>query len=127
MTISGIRKNCMGTVSFDGKFDGMRKAQDFIVYPMHAGNAAESALVQSDTRIGRIHFTTGSVIMSPSRQGGSYNVHLMLCKPAGTLSAEELLLLKAAVFSTASGKAGNNAMHVYTDNSAALEVFGAAA
>src|SRR3990167_9688924 len=127
MTISNLRKNRMGTVSFDAQFNGMRKPQDFIVYPMHAGNAAESALVQSDTRIGRIHLETGNVIMSPSRQGGSYNVHLMLCKPAGTLSAEELLLLKAAIFSTASGKAGNNAMHVYTDNSAALEVFGAAA
>ena len=29
--ISNIRKNIMGTVSFAGKFDGMRKAQDFIV------------------------------------------------------------------------------------------------
>ncbi len=122
--INNIRKNCMGTVSFDGRFDGMRKAQDFIVYPMHAGNPTESALVQSDTRIGRIHLTTGEVIMSPSRQGGSYNVHLMLAKPAGTLTAEELLLFKSAIFSTASGKAGNNAMHVFTDNSAALEVFG---
>jgi len=57
----------MGTVSFDGKFDGMRKAQDFIVYPMHEGNSADSALVQSDTRIGRIDLQTGAVIMSPSR------------------------------------------------------------
>lgn len=122
--LANIRKNCMGTVSFDGKFDGMRKPQDFIVYPMHAGNSTESALVQSGTRIGRIHMTTGAVIMSPSRQGGSYNVHLMLAKPAGTLSAEDLLMFKSAIFATADDKAGNNAMHVFTDNSAALEVFG---
>ena len=31
--ISNIHKNCMGTVSFDAKFAGMRKPQDFIVYP----------------------------------------------------------------------------------------------
>ncbi|MCR4304941.1 MAG: hypothetical protein NUV63_12095 [Gallionella sp.] len=122
--IADLRKNCMGTVSFNGKFAGMRKAQNFIVYPMHSGNSTESALVQSNTRIGRIHLTTGEVLMSPSRQGGSYNVHLMLAKPADALSAEELLLFKSAIFATADGKAGNNAMHVFTDNSAALEVFG---
>lgn len=121
--LTNIRKNCMGTVSFDGKFNGMRKSQDFIVYPFHSGNQTESALIQSDTRIGRIHLTTGEVIMSPSRQGGSYNVHLMLCKPAGTLNSEELLMFKASIFATADGKAGTNSMHVFTDNAGALEVF----
>lgn len=47
--ITNIRKNRIGTVSFDGKFDGMRKSQDFIVYPMHDGNDTSTALVQSDT------------------------------------------------------------------------------
>lgn len=28
-----IKKNCMGTISFDIKLAGMRKEQDFIVYP----------------------------------------------------------------------------------------------
>ena len=116
----------MGTVSFDAKFDGMRKAQDFIVYPMHAGNQSAAAQVQSDTRIGIIHLTTGQVLMSPARAGGSYGVHLALAKPAGILNAEELLLLKSNIFATAHGKAGNNGI-VYTDNSAALEVFGGAA
>lgn len=124
--IANTRKNCMGTVSFAGRFDGMRKTQDFIVYPMHAGAYSASALVQSDTRIGRIDLTNGDVIMSPPRAGGSYNVHLILCKPAGRLTSEELLMLKAQIFATASGKAGSNGMHVYTDNSAALEVFGSA-
>ncbi len=123
--ISNIRKNCMGTVSFDGKFDGMRKAQDFIVYPMHSGNQTETALVQSDTRIGRIHLSSGAVMMSPSRAGGSYNAHLMLCKPAGTLTSEELMMLKASIMATANGHAGSNGV-VYTDNSAALEVFNVA-
>lgn len=123
--IDGIRKNCMGTVSFDGKFDGMRKAQDFIVYPLHAGNQTTAAKVQSDTRIGMIHLETGEILMSPSRAGGSYGVHMALAKPAGKLSAESLLALKSAIFATASGKAGTH--RVITDNSGALEVFGVAA
>ena len=110
--ITNIRKNCMGTVSFDGKFDGMRKAQDFIVYPMHAGNDTSTALVQSDTRIGRIHLSAG----------GSYGVHIAFAKPAGKLTGEELLLLKSQIFATAHGNAGNNGI-VYTDNSGAMEVF----
>jgi len=112
----------MGTVSFDGKFDGMRKAQDFIVYPMHAGNNASKAKIQSDTRIGSIDLTTGLVTLSPARQGGSYGAHMALAKPAGTLTSEELLMLKASIFATAHGHAGTNGI-VYTDNSAAIEVF----
>ena len=119
--ITNISKNCMGTVSFDGKFAGMRKAQDFIVYPMHKDSDAAKATVQSDTRIGTINLSTGEVAMSPSRSGGSYFVHMALTKPAGKLDAETLLLLKAAIFSTASEKAGSNSMHVYTDNSAAIK------
>jgi len=122
--ISNIRKNIMGTVSFAGKFDGMRKAQDFIVYPFHVDNPTFAAMVQSDTRIGRIHMQTGALIMSPSRPGGSFGVHLAIAKPAGCLNGEELLLLKAAIFATASSEAGDNSLNVVTDNSGALEVFG---
>ncbi|MDE1828530.1 MAG: hypothetical protein KGH65_05210 [Candidatus Micrarchaeota archaeon] len=124
--LTNTRKNCMGTVSFDGKFDGMRKAQDFIVYPMHQGMEANCAKIQSDTRIGFIHLKTGRVDLSKSHPGGAYGVHLIEATSAGTLTAEELLMLKSAIFATASGKAGNNTMHVFTDNSAALEVFKAA-
>lgn len=119
--ISNFKKNCMGTVSFDGKFDGMRKSQDFIVYPVKQGDQTTAITIQSDTRIGMVHLGTGQVLLSPSRAGGSYGVHMALAKPAGTLSAETLLLLKSNVFATASGMAGTS--HVYCDNSGALEVF----
>lgn len=72
MEISNVRKNIMGTASFDAKFDGMRKAQDFIVYPMK--DSAESALIQSDTRIGRINMQTGAVILSKPHSSGAYGV-----------------------------------------------------
>jgi len=118
--ITNIRKNHMGTVSFDGKFDGMRKAQDFIVYPMHSGQM--SCLIQSDTRIGKINLETGAVKVSPARSGGSYQVHLAYAKHCGILTAEGLFMLKAGIFGTASGMAGTNGI-VYTDNSGALDVF----
>lgn len=121
--ITNIRKNRMGTVSFNGKFQGMRKAQDFIVYPMHAGNDASKAQIQSDTRIGSIDLTSGTIMLSPSRSGGSYGVHMILAANVGKLSVEDLFMLKAQIFDTAHGHAGTNGV-VYTDNSAALEVFG---
>ena len=118
--ITNMRKNIMGTLSFDGKFAGMRKAQDFIVYPMK--EAEYLATIQSDTRIGTIDIVTGEVVLSPSYKSGAYFVHLALAKPTGTLSAEQLLMLKAQIMGTASGKAGSNGI-VFTDNSGALEVF----
>lgn len=120
--ISNIRKNRMGTVSFDGKLDGMRKAQDFITYPIKDESDAKRVTIQSDTRIGIINLENGKVTLSPARSGGSYFVHLIYAKPAGVLNAEELLLYKAAIFGTAHGMAGSNGM-VYTDNSGAVGVF----
>jgi hypothetical protein len=119
--ISGIRKNIMGTVSFDGKFPGMRKAQDFIVYPMKEWKECV-VTIQSDTRIGFIHLETGTVTLSRPKPGGAYFVHLNGAAVVGRLDAEQLLMLKAGVMGTASGKAGTNGI-VYVDNSAALDVF----
>ena len=120
--LSNIRKNIMGTISFDGLFPGMRKAQDFIVYPFHAGNDTSRATIQSDTRIGWIDLQTGVVILSKPRAGGAYSVHLSSAPYNSTLWAEDLLMLKAQIAATASGKAGSNGI-VYTDNSGAMEVF----
>ena len=123
--LTNIRKNCMGTVSFDGQFDGMRKAQDFIVYPMHPDIKAEKvAHVQSDTRIGEIDLTTGTVNMSLPRAGGAYYIHMATARIVGKLTSEELLLFKAQIFATAGEKVGDNVLHVVTDNSGAAQVFG---
>ena len=120
--ITSIRKNCMGTVSFSGLFPGMRKPQEFIVYPMHECNDASLAKIQSDTRIGFINMESGTITLSRPKPGGAYFVHLNGAQIVGALHAEELLLLKAVIMATASGKAGTNGI-MYTDNSAALEVF----
>ena len=119
--IANITKNIMGTASFDGQFSGMRKPQNFIVYPIKSGDEAASVKVQSDTRIGLIDLLSGLVVMSKSYPSGAYNPHLATATPAGKLTAEELFMLKSSIFATASGKAGSSS--VITDNSGAFEVF----
>jgi len=115
--ISNIHKNIMGTVSFDGLFAGMRKAQDFIVYPVkNDGHPMTNARIQSDKRSGLISLTDGQVILLE----GKYFTGAV--KHTDKLSAEELLMFKSAIFASASGKAGSNGI-VHCDNSGALEVF----
>lgn len=114
--ITNITKNCVGTVSFNGLFAGQRKAQDFIVYPITEDSNV--CRIQSGKRAGFIDLQSGCVSLSSNQYiFASKNV-------VNTLSGEDLLMLKAAIFSTASGKAGNNGI-VYCDNIGALNAFSA--
>ena len=124
--ITNLHKNCMGTVDFDGQFKGMLKPQDFCVYPMHQGEPTSHAKIQSKNRIGYICLMTGAVTLTPPINGGARNHHLGLTKRIDTLTTEDLFALKAHIFASASGKAGTNG-YIYTDNSGALEIFGATA
>ena len=119
--ITNIKRNRLGTTSFDGLFDGMRKAQDFIVYPVANGESAERLLIQSDTRIGYICMHTGSVQITRSIPSGAYQPHLGLRRLAGKLTGEELLLLKTHVANSASFTAGTNGV-IHTENSGAVAV-----
>ena len=119
--IEKITKNCMGTLDITAKFNGMRKAQSFIVYPIKSTDQPDNILIQSETRIGRIDLNNGNVTMSPARAGGSYGVHLAFATVIDTLSTEELAGLKFRMVQTASHKAGNNGI-MYTDNSGAENV-----
>lgn len=122
MSITNIKRNRMGTINFDGRFNGMRKAQSFIVYPIGKDGDPTRIKIQSDTRIGFVDLTNGEAYLTPSISSGAHSGHLTLAKSAGTLSAEELLLVKANVMASAHGHAGTNGI-MYTDNSGALEVF----
>jgi hypothetical protein len=119
--ITNIKTGRMGTVEFDAKFAGMRKAQDFITYPIPSGADTTRVKVQSDTRIGYIDLTDGTVTMSPSISNGAHFHHLAQAKQIDKLSGEELILFKAQIMGTASGKAGTNGI-IFSDNSGALEV-----
>lgn len=116
MRIISTRKNIMGTLSIEAKFNGMKKSQEFIIYPVRADETPDNIKIQSDTRIGRIDLNTGVVTMSPPRSGGSYNVHLMFATAIDTLGKEELAGLKFRLIQTADKMAGNNGF-IYTDNS----------
>lgn len=122
--IANIHKNRMGTISFDAKFAGMRKPQEFIVYPIKAGDDAKQLLIQSDTRIGHINTETGSVKMSKPHANGAYFIHLYEAIVIDKLPRDDLFMLKAHIFTTAHGDAGRTENRVIgCDNSGALEVF----
>lgn len=85
----------VGAIHFDAKFKGMRKAQDFVVYPVKAGET--TIKIQSDTRIGLINLETGVCTISASHPGGAYGVHLALAEENAILDQEVLAELKAHV------------------------------
>lgn len=104
--IANIRRNCLGTMSFDARFPGMRKPADFVTYPVPAGTAPSRIVVQSDTRIGTIDLQTGAVHLSPPRAGGAGFVHLRGAAECTRLDAETLLMLKAGLVATAERQRG---------------------
>lgn len=111
----------MGTVSFDGKFSGMRKAQDFIVYPMQ--DSGEIISVQSDNRFARIDLSTGQVVMSAAATCHAGSAWLLLCRirkttKNDTIPAEELQVLRQWIKSTGGLEVGDS--FVKCDNIGAL-------
>lgn len=107
----------MGTVSFDGKFTGMRKAQDFIVYPMQ--DSGTIIKIQSDTRIGQIDLFNGLVTMSQPHAGGAYNVHLAMDKPVfSMISKEDCMTIRGWIKSTGGIEVGSSI--VKSDNTGAI-------
>lgn len=100
MKLTNFKINAMGTVSFTAQFKGMRKPQEFCVYPLQGGDDRTRVKVQSDSRIGYIT-NAGAVLMSPPRAGGSYFVHLVSAKEIDLLTPEELEALRKNVNSSA--------------------------
>jgi len=82
--IKNIKTSIMGTIQFDLKAKGHRGFQNFICYPMQ--EEADDVKIQSDKRIGKYFHKTGMIVLSKSRQGGSYFHHLTFDK----LVVEEL-------------------------------------
>jgi hypothetical protein len=101
----------MGTISFNAKFTGMRKEQDFIVYP----NPTEGRImVQSDNRIGII---CGDSIRIAK---ASYMVQFTIAAKLDD-TIENIDELRAAIRGTAGDKVGNNGI-VFCDNQTAAGV-----
>lgn len=121
--ISNIHRNIMGTISFDLKAEGMRKAQEFIVYPINGDT--QRIMIQSDTRIGYLYTEGGSIELTPSIKGGAYGVHLGLRKQVGRLTGEQRSILLTHIASTSGFDVGRDRNGVVgVDNSAAIGVLG---
>jgi len=94
-----------GSLHFWAKFKGMRKQQDFIVYPHKKGE--QTIVIQSDTRIGELDLNTCNCRLSASIPGGAYFMHLSTVDKANaTIKAEDLAQIKAAVLGRHSGDEG---------------------
>ena len=110
---------------FDAKFIGMRKEQDFIIYPLDRSNDAATILCQSDSRWLEIDTKTGECWITSAQSGHHNRWMLAMQKAQGkakqfTLSPVELSELKMHVFTTADKNAGNSV--ITTDNSGAFNV-----
>ena len=120
--LGNIHKNILGTTSFELRIEGMRKNQDFIVYPIQSNNNRQTIQIQSDTRIGIIDMTTGKGKMSKFHSSGAYDLHLQTDKlKEFELRQIDLQALKLFIFTTQSKKAGNSGI-MFCDNSKASEI-----
>jgi hypothetical protein len=119
--IRNCKRNIMGTVSFDGKFSGMRNPQDFIVYPMQ--DSGPNITIQSDHRFGQIDLETGKGVLSANRAQYANAPWLGLCVINRTaidveLATEDRETLRQWIKSTGGIEVG--ASFVKCDNTGAL-------
>jgi hypothetical protein len=125
MTISKIGFNIMGTTSFTAKFAGMRKEQEFIVYPIAKDSDTAVIMCQSESRWLEIDSTTGKCEIT-SAQSGHHNRWLLQMQQmrgksiSFTLPAADLQALKMHIFVTADKKAGSSV--ILSDNSGAINI-----
>lgn len=122
--VTGFHKNCLGTLSFEGKFLKMRKAQEFDCYPMRDETETDRVRIQSETRIGWIVLATGDVLLCPPKASGAYFPDLAHVVKVDQLSGSDLMMFKAQIFATASAKAGTHGVTV--NNSGAAQIFAGA-
>lgn len=114
--ITSHRKNIMGTLSFGLKMPGMRKPQEFIVYPV--SSESDVIRIQSDTRFGIIGMKNGNGLMSQPHASGAYGHHMSIDKLTPfSLSDAQLEELKEKLSMTAGKSVGSSI--VKTDNSGA--------
>ncbi len=125
--ITKIRKNIMGTTSFEMKVKGWRKPQEFIVYPLPAGNESKTITIQSDKRFGRIELALGLMVLSRNHTN-SCSVHLQMdialdkAEHYDFNKKEQLAELTEFVIGTASERAGTKGTGIITDNSGAVSL-----
>jgi hypothetical protein len=107
--IDNIHINIMGTISFDGKFKGMRKSQQFDIYPAQGKDISHDFTIQSDTRIGYLNLCKKNVRLTPSVSGGAYSPHLSyFTLKEHVLSDNEVNMLKGWILKSSNKEAGSS-------------------
>ena len=117
--IKNIHTNIMGTCSFNLRASGMRKFQDFSVYPIDSDT--EFVKIQSSTRIGKLYLETGEIHMSKSHQSGAFFHHLSLDPiTISQLTQLDLQALKLHIATTTGSKVGEAG--IVCNNSKAINI-----
>ena len=103
-----IRKNIMGTISFTAKFKGMRKEQEFIIYP----NPENKLTIQSNRQYGYVSLEGSVLIYSCECR------HQIPLAKQNNDVIENFKELKQAISKTADKNAGDSGF-ITCDNSKA--------
>lgn len=123
MEIIKMAKDCLGTMEFTLKLGRMKKAEDFVTYPIQKDDDGSKVWLQSHHRWAELNTRTGEIELSARRAQYANNLWLMLCKINGTAETdkatpEQLERMLSAIRRTASPNAGgNNILSMYCDNS----------
>lgn len=121
--ISKLGRNCLGTVDIYMTLPGMRKEDDFCVYPISKGDQARVITIQSGNRFGKIDLSTGTGTMAkgPSANSITYiQAQIRGTMQTFTVTPEDVNKLKLEIFGTTDSMAGTSFIHC--DNSGAVNV-----
>ncbi len=118
MELTNIKENIMGTISFDLKAKGMRKVQNFIVYPAQGKSIADDLMIQSDTRIGYLNLEHKTIRITKGFPGGAHAPHLAMTPLSKHDVPEDVAIaLELQILGTHSKEAGSS--YISCDNSIA--------
>jgi hypothetical protein len=125
MEITDFKKNCMGTMDFSLKFKGMRKAEEFCVYPIEG--KTDIVYFQSDHRWAQLDLKSKTFEVSARRAQYANSVWFMVCQIHHTITVEKLTdeqfgLMIEKIRETAGERVGNNILAVVCDNSYADKI-----
>jgi hypothetical protein len=122
MKILSHSTSCLGTAIFTLQFNGMRKPEEFIVYPIK--DKTDNIQFQSSTRWAELNTNTKTFEISARRQQYANYVWFQVCKYNGTTKTEEITeedynTIIKKIASTVGSLVGNNFLNIKCDNSAA--------
>ena len=123
MELINMKKNCLGTMEFTLKMGKMKKAEEFITYPIQRDDDGSILRLQSSHRWAEMNTKSGEIILSARRAQYANSWFLLECKIKGIAESdkateEQLAQMLTAVRGTASPNAGgNNILSMYCDNS----------